>query len=74
MAKGDGIELEAKVIEVLPNSTFRLEIIDSGIKVIGHLSGKLRLHNIRIMMDDKVKVEVSPYDPSKGRITWRLKK
>lgn len=74
MAKGDGIELEAKVIEVLPNSTFRLEIIDSGIQVIGHLSGKLRLHNIRIMMDDKVKVEVSPYDPSKGRITWRLKK
>ena len=74
MAKGDGIELEAKVIEVLPNSTFRLEIIDSGIQVIGHLSGKLRLHNIRILMDDKVKVEVSPYDPSKGRITWRLKK
>lgn len=74
MAKGDGIELEAKVIEVLPNSTFRLKIIDSGIQVIGHLSGKLRLHNIRIMMDDKVKVEVSPYDPSKGRITWRLKK
>lgn len=74
MTKGDGIELEAKVIEVLPNSTFRLEIIDSGIQVIGHLSGKLRLHNIRIMMDDKVKVEVSPYDPSKGRITWRLKK
>ena len=74
MAKGDGIELEAKVIEILPNSTFRLEIIDSGIQVIGHLSGKLRLHNIRIMMDDKVKVEVSPYDPSKGRITWRLKK
>ena len=74
MAKGDGIELEAKVIEILPNSTFRLEIIDSGIQVIGHLSGKLRLHNIRILMDDKVKVEVSPYDPSKGRITWRLKK
>lgn len=74
MAKGDGIELEAKVIEILPNSTFRLEIIDSGMQVIGHLSGKLRLHNIRIMMDDKVKVEVSPYDPSKGRITWRLKK
>ena len=74
MAKGDGIELEAKVIEILPNSTFRLEIIDSGIQVIGHLSGTLRLHNIRIMMDDKVKVEVSPYDPSKGRITWRLKK
>lgn len=66
------IELEGKVIESLPNTIFRVQL-DSGQVILGHLSGKMRLHRIRVLPGDKVLLEVTPYDLSKGRITRRLK-
>lgn len=66
------IELEGKVIESLPNTVFRVQL-DSGQMILGHLSGKMRLHRIRVLPGDKVLIEVTPYDLSKGRITRRLK-
>jgi translation initiation factor IF-1 len=66
------IELEGKVIESLPNTVFRVQL-DSGQMILGHLSGKMRLHRIRVLPGDKVLLEVTPYDLSKGRITRRLK-
>ncbi len=66
------IELEGKVIESLPNTVFRVQL-DSGQIIQGHLSGKMRLHRIRVLPGDKVLLEVTPYDLSKGRITRRLK-
>ncbi len=66
------IELEGKVIESLPNTVFRVQL-DSGQIILGHLSGKMRLHRIRVLPGDKVLMEVTPYDLSKGRITRRLK-
>ena len=66
------IELEGKVIESLPNTVFRVQL-DSGQLILGHLSGKMRLHRIRVLPGDKVLLEVTPYDLSKGRITRRLK-
>ena len=66
------IELEGKVIESLPNTVFRVQL-DSGQVILGHLSGKMRLHRIRVLPGDKVLLEVTPYDLSKGRITRRLK-
>lgn len=66
------IELEGKVIESLPNTVFRVQL-DSGQVILGHLSGKMRLHRIRVLLGDKVLIEVTPYDLSKGRITRRLK-
>lgn len=71
MAK-DTIELKGVVIDALPNARFRVEL-DNGHVIMAHLSGKLRMNYIRIMPGDKVTVELSPYDLTKGRITWRGK-
>lgn len=72
MAKEDTIEVEGRVIEPLPNAMFRVEL-ESGHKVLAHVSGKLRMHFIRILPGDRVTVELSPYDLTRGRITYRLK-
>jgi translation initiation factor IF-1 len=70
MSKEDQIEMEGKVIETLPNTTFRVEL-DNGHVVTAHISGKMRKHYIRILTGDRVKVEMTPYDLTKGRITFR---
>ena len=72
LSKEDVIEVEGKVIETLPNTTFRVEL-ENGHQVLAHISGKLRMNYIKILPGDKVKLELSPYDLSKGRITWRAK-
>ena len=72
MTKEDKIEVEGRVLEVLPNAMFRLEI-EGGHKVLAHISGKMRMHYIKILPGDKVKVELSPYDLTRGRITYREK-
>ena len=72
MAKEDVLELEGKVIEALPNAMFQVEF-ENGHRVLAHISGKLRMNFIRILPGDKVTVELSPYDLTKGRITWRAK-
>ncbi|MBN2559175.1 MAG: translation initiation factor IF-1 [Clostridia bacterium] len=69
MAK-DVIEVEGVVKEALPNALFRVELTNKHV-ILAHISGKLRMHYIRILPGDKVKVEMSPYDLTKGRITWR---
>ncbi|HAX02273.1 MAG: translation initiation factor IF-1 [Tenericutes bacterium GWC2_34_14] len=73
MAREDLIEVEAKVIEVLPNTKFKVELIQNGHIVLAHVSGKIRMNNIRILPGDKVTVELSPYDLTRGRITYRRK-
>jgi translation initiation factor IF-1 len=70
MARKDVIETEGKVVELLPNTMFRVEL-PNGHTLLAHISGKMRLHFIRILPGDKVMVEVSPYDLTKGRITFR---
>ncbi|NLA34629.1 MAG: translation initiation factor IF-1 [Actinobacteria bacterium] len=70
--KEDAIVLEGTVIEPLPNAMFRVEL-DNGHKVLAHISGKMRMHYIRILPGDKVQVELTPYDLSRGRITYRYK-
>ncbi|MDL2232882.1 translation initiation factor IF-1 [Ruminococcaceae bacterium OttesenSCG-928-L11] len=72
MSKADVIEVEGKVLEALPNATFQVELAN-GHKILAHISGKLRMNFIRILPGDKVTVEISPYDLTKGRITWRSK-
>lgn len=72
MSKQDMLELEGVVVEALPNAIFRVEL-ENGHKILAHISGKLRMNYIRILPGDKVTVEVSPYDLTKGRITWRSK-
>ncbi|CCV64904.1 Translation initiation factor IF-1 [Alteracholeplasma palmae J233] len=72
MAREDLIEVEAKVIEVLPNTKFKVEL-ENGHIVLAHVSGKIRINNIRILPGDKVTVELSPYDLTRGRITYRRK-
>lgn len=72
MPKEDAIEVEGKVVETLPNAMFRVEL-DNGHKVLAHISGKMRMHYIRILPGDKVKLELSPYDLTRGRITYRGK-
>ena len=72
MSKNDVIELEGVVVEALPNATFQVELA-KGHKILAHISGKLRMNYIRILPGDKVVVEMSPYDLTKGRITWRTK-
>ncbi|MDH3560987.1 MAG: translation initiation factor IF-1 [Gammaproteobacteria bacterium] len=72
MAKEDQIEMEGTVIETLPNTMFRVEL-ENGHVVIAHISGKMRKHYIRILRGDKVTVELTPYDLSKGRITYRAR-
>ena len=72
MAKEDGIQVEGKVVAALPNATFKVEL-DNGHVVLCHVSGTMRKHYIRILPDDKVLVELSPYDLSRGRIIYRHK-
>jgi len=73
MGKKDGaIELEGTITESLPNAMFRVEL-DNGHKVLAHISGKMRMHYIRILPDDRVVVELSPYDLTRGRIVYRYK-
>ncbi|MBI4212460.1 MAG: translation initiation factor IF-1 [Deltaproteobacteria bacterium] len=72
MAKEEGITVEGKVLETLPNAMFRVEL-DNGHKVLAHVSGKMRKHYIRILPGDKVTLELSPYDLTRGRITFRGK-
>ncbi len=72
MSKDDVIEVEGKIIEALPNAMFQVEL-ENGHKVLAHISGKLRMNFIRILPGDKVTIELSPYDLTRGRITWRAK-
>jgi translation initiation factor IF-1 len=71
MGKKEAIEVEGIVLESLPNAMFRVEL-PNGHKVLAHISGKIRLHYIKILPGDKVLIELSPYDLSRGRITYRL--
>jgi len=70
MAKEDVLEMDGEVVDTLPNTTFKVRL-ENGHVVIAHISGKMRKHYIRILTGDKVKVELTPYDRSKGRITFR---
>jgi translation initiation factor IF-1 len=72
MAKEDAIEMEGAVIETLPNTTFRVQL-DNGHVVTAHISGKMRKHYIRILTGDRVTVQLTPYDLTKGRITYRAR-
>ncbi|MCG3150851.1 MAG: Translation initiation factor IF-1 [bacterium] len=72
MAKEDAIEIEGKVDEALPNAMFRVTL-DNGHKILAYVSGKIRMHFIRILPGDRVKVELSPYDLERGRIVYRYK-
>ena len=72
MAKEEAIEVEGEVIEPLPNAMFRVEL-DNGHKVLAHISGKMRMNYIRILPGDKVTVEMTPYDLTRARITFRVK-
>ena len=72
MSKADVIEIEGTVVEKLPNAMFKVEL-DNGHQVLAHISGKLRTNFIKILPGDKVTLELSPYDLTKGRITWRDK-
>jgi translation initiation factor IF-1 len=72
MGKEETIEVEAKVVEPLPNAMFRVEM-DNGHKILAHVSGKMRLHRIRILPGDKVTIQLSPYDLTRGRITYRFR-
>lgn len=72
MPKKDAIEVEGKVLKALPNATFEVELAN-GYKVLAHISGKMRVHYIRILPGDTVIVELSPYDLSRGRIVYRMK-
>ena len=72
MTKEEGIQVEGTVVESLPNATFRVEL-ENGHKLLAHISGKMRMHFIKILPGDKVTVEMSPYDLSRGRIVYRYK-
>ena len=72
MSKEDVIEVEGTVIETLPNTNFKVNL-ENGHEILAHISGKLRMNYIKILPGDKVKVELSPYDLNRGRITWRAK-
>ena len=72
MVKEEAIEVEGRVIEPLPNAMFRVEL-ENGHKILAHISGKMRMHFIKILPGDKVTVELSPYDLTRGRITYRTK-
>ena len=72
MAKDDVLEVEGTVIETLPNANFQVEL-ENGHQVLAHISGKLRMNYIKILPGDKVTMEMSPYDLTRGRITWRSK-
>ena len=72
MAKDDVIQMQGEIVDNLPNATFRVKL-ENGHMVLGHISGKMRMNYIRILPGDKVTIEMSPYDLSKGRIIWRDK-
>ena len=72
MSKEDVIEVDGTVVEALPNTNFKVEL-ENGHQILAHISGKLRMNYIKILPGDKVKVELSPYDLNRGRITWRAK-
>ena len=72
MAKQEAIQVEGKVLETLPNAMFRVEL-ENGHKVLAHVSGKMRMHFIKILPGDKVTLELSPYDLTRGRITYKSK-
>ena len=72
MAKEEAIKIDGTVLETLPNATFRVEL-ENGHKVLAHISGKMRMHFIKILPGDKVSVELSPYDLNRGRIIYRYK-
>ena len=72
MPKEEAIEMEGTVVEPLPNAMFRVKL-DNGHMVLAHISGKMRMHYIRILQGDRVKLELSPYDLTRGRITFRVK-
>jgi translation initiation factor IF-1 len=73
MSKEEKIIVDGKVLESLPNAVFRVEIIEGGHIILAHICGKMRMHYIKILPGDKVKVELSPYDLTRGRITYREK-
>lgn len=73
MSKSDVFEMEGIVVEVLPNTVFKVKLTANGQIVTAHVSGKIRMHTIRILTGDKVTVEISPYDLTRGRITYRFK-
>jgi len=72
MAKEEAIKVDGTIVETLPNASFRVEL-ENGHKVLAHISGKMRMHFIKILPGDKVTVELSPYDLTRGRITYRYK-
>lgn len=72
MAKEEAIEIEGVIVDALPNAQFKVKL-ENGLEVLAHVSGKIRMHYIRILPGDRVKVQISPYDISKGRITYRYK-
>ena len=72
MAKQDVIELEGEILEALPNAMFKIKL-ENGHEILGHISGKMRMHYIKILPNDTVKVEITPYSLDKGRITHRYK-
>jgi len=72
MPKEQAIEVEGTVKEALPNATFKV-VLDNGQEVLAHVSGRMRIHFIRIVPGDRVKVEISPYDPTRGRIVYRIR-
>lgn len=71
MAKGDSFKVEGEVVDVLPNATFRVKL-ENGVVVLSYISGKMRQHEIRILMGDRVSLEMTPYDLSRGRIVRRI--
>lgn len=73
MAKTEMLEFEATVIECLPNTLFRVRIDENGHELIATISGRMRKNNIRVLLGDRVAIEISPYDITKGRITYRFK-
>jgi len=72
LVKQDSIKVDGTILEILPNTTFKVKL-ENGHEILAHISGKMRLHYIRILQGDKVSVELSPYDLTKGRITYRYK-
>lgn len=72
MSKEDTLKMKGQVIEVLPNTLFRIKL-ENDLQIMGHISGKMRKNNINILLGDRVEVEMTPYDLSKGRITYRFK-
>jgi translation initiation factor IF-1 len=73
MAKEEKLVVDGKILEALPNAVFRVELVDGGHVILAHICGKMRMHYIKILPGDRVKVELSPYDLTRGRITYREK-